>query len=285
MSVNSSSSYECSDSRIGSLISTVFTIFKTFLLLPLSVLILYLGFKRWWQRASGSPTSNSDLFTYNMAVMELIGTSGSIFYVCGIYVRLPALMTVWWFIFSITFPGQVFLHILTCVERYLAVVHPITYVGLRKGGGVRIRNISIGCVWLMSFGSIGLLVLYSPRFPEVPFFCILVFSLIVVSFSSFSVLRVLKRPGPGEGGGNRERVDQSKQRAFQTITWIMAVLLFWFVGLLTCVALHTSPSLSVSDGCIVLLSGIWFSVPSSLVTPLLFLHRAGKLPCFHYNTE
>lgn len=170
-------------------------------------------------------------------------------------------------------------------KRHLADVHPITYMGLRKWGGVRIRSISIGCVWLLTLGSAGLLALCSIDFIEALFFCILALSLIVVSLCSLSVLLVLQRPGPGpgpgEGGENRERVDPLKQRAFQTLVAIMSVLLLWFAGFLVCLSLNTSVSLSYSDGCAALMSGPWFSPPSSLAIPLLYLHRAGKLPCLH----
>ncbi|KAJ4945170.1 hypothetical protein JOQ06_013706, partial [Pogonophryne albipinna] len=80
--------------------------------------------------------------------------------------------------------GESLFHVLTCLERYLAVVRPIIYLRLRNVQGVRIRNISIG----------------------------------------LSVLCVLIRPGPGNG----ERVDQSKQSAFYTVTAITAAL--WLLG-------------------------------------------------------
>lgn len=58
------------------------------------------------------------------------------------------------------------------------------------------------------------------------FFCIIGFTLTVMSFYSISVLCAL--PGPEELSRNRERVDQSKQRAFYTIIAISAVLLIRF---------------------------------------------------------
>ncbi|KAI3376069.1 hypothetical protein L3Q82_016608 [Scortum barcoo] len=83
------------------------------------------------------------------------------------------------------------------------------------------------------------------------FFCNLAFSLIVISFCSLSVLRVLTRPGPGEEGGNKGKINAVKQWAFVTIVAIMAVLLLMFVGNLVCLALASSSVLSDSDGCVV----------------------------------
>lgn len=79
--------------------------------------------------------------------------------------------------------------------------------------------------------------------------------------------------------------DKLKQRAFVTITAIMAVLLLRFGGNLVCMALASSPVLSFSAGCVVRISGIWFCLPSSYVLPLLFLHRAEKVLCFKYKSE
>ena len=281
MSVNSSSShlYTCLDSRAGLIISVAYSVTKNILILPLSTFVLYLGHQRWRRQRSFATTSHSDIFTYNMAAVELICAFGGIAFFCGVYTGLSELVRVELYAYFMVFPGEMFFHILTCVERYLAVVHPVTYMGLRQSGGVKIRNISIVCVWLLSFGWSG--VAGGIDLPYIPIFCALVVASVVVSFCSLSVLRVLIRPGPGEVGGDRERVDQSKQRAFHTITTIMGVLWLWFAGFLVCLALKYSNLLNYNDTCRVLLSGFWFSLPSSLVLPLLFLHRAGKLPRCH----
>ncbi|KAJ4918612.1 hypothetical protein JOQ06_027846 [Pogonophryne albipinna] len=158
-------------------------------------------------RSSSSATSHSDHFTYHSIFMQLNEFLGIALFFTGGFIGLRKMFDLGIALLIVPSVGKALFHLLTCVERYLAVVHPITYLGLRQGGGVRIRNLSIGCV------------------------CI-------------SVLYVLKRPGPGEVGGNRKRVDQSKQRAFYTIMAITGVILL-----------------------------------SSLMLPLLFLHRAGKLQC------
>ncbi|KAK2863367.1 hypothetical protein Q5P01_002900 [Channa striata] len=122
-------------------------------------------------------------------------------------------------IFYFTIPGQTLFHVLTCVERYMAVVHPITYLGLKK-------------------------------------------------------------KGPGEVSGDRGRVDQSKQRAFLTIVAITVALFF---------KVCWSPDLRYDlthTMCAVGSAAIWLTVPCTLVLPLLFLQRAGKLPgCKLCNTD
>ncbi|XP_044040228.1 uncharacterized protein LOC122870237 [Siniperca chuatsi] len=291
MSVNSSNSslyllfYHCFDSRTAVFIYTTYLNIKILLGLPLSILIFYLGHRQWRRQSSTTRTSHSDVFTYHLAAIELTTVVAFIFFFCGSYTDLPVMKKVGFYVGNMGFPGEMFFHLLTCVERYLAVVHPVTYLGLRQSGGVRIRNISVVCVWLLCFGWTGVLALYDPHFPSIPFSCILVFTLFVVSPCSLSVLCVLIRPGPGKVGGGEERVDQSKQRAFHTVVAITGVLWLWFVGLLVCVALEASLLLSYSDGCVVAVSAIWLNLPSSLVLPLLFLHRAGKRLCCRYSSD
>jgi len=111
----------------------------------------------------------------------------------------------------------------------------------------------------------------------------LVFLILVVSFCSLSVLWVLIRPGPGEDGRDRQHADQSKRRAFHTITVIMGVLWLRFAGVLAAVLISNTkhiPSL-----CAVGSSVAWLTMPGSLVLPLLFLHRAGKLPGCKLSAE
>ncbi|XP_037615281.1 uncharacterized protein LOC119481999 [Sebastes umbrosus] len=284
MATNSSSTfnfllYHCFGFRVSRNLNIAFITVRTALSLPLSILVLYLGHQRWQQQRSFKTTSHSDIFTYHLASMDLIWVVGCFCSFYGTYANIMAMISVGFCATTFVFTGEMFFHVLTCVERYLAVVHPVVYLGLKNARGVRIRNISVGCVWLLCFGLTGLIVLKIPDFPINEFSIILIFCLIVVSFCSLSVLCVLIRPGPGDGGGLKEHVDQSKQRAFHTITAILGVLWLWFVGILVSIGLYNSTLLSHSVSCVVILCANWFNLPSSLVLPLLYLHRAGKLSC------
>lgn len=226
----------------------------------------------------------TDVFTYHMVGMELIGVSASITCCCGAFRDHVKMLWVGCNMFSIISCIKMFFHVLTCVERYVAVVHPITYLSLSKAGGITIRNISIGSVWLLCSGLVTLRILINQDFTMILFFCNLVFSLIVISFCSISVLRALTSLGPVKEGSTGGKVDKLKQRAFVTITAIMAVLLLRFGGNLVCMALASSSVLSYSVGCVVRISGVWFCLPSSYVLPLLFLHRAEKILCCKYKS-
>lgn len=108
-----------------------------------------------------------------------------------------------------------------------------------------------------------------------------VFSLVVFSFCSFAVLRVLRQPSVG--GEVKQRVDQSKQKTFNTIKTIMGTLVLRIVGNLVCNVINVRQQFSLKDQCMVIILSFWFGLPSSLVLPLLFLQRAGKLPSWNYT--
>ncbi|TKS93097.1 hypothetical protein D9C73_026916 [Collichthys lucidus] len=291
MSDNSSSSSivqfnyhfsNCFGSRTSNFIFTAFTVTNILLLLPLFVIILHLVHQRWRQQRSAS-ASDSDFIAYHMVVMETIYSTGSVFYCIGAYVDLRKMMIVASHVVFITYCGQILFHTLTCVEHYLAVVHPITFMRLRKASGVTIRNVTIGSIWLLGFAEMCILVLNQVNYVILLYFGQQALSLTTISFCSFAVIRVLKRPGPGEGGGDRDRVDQSKKRAFNTIMAILLPLLVRFGGNIVCAGIYCSKY--VSDRCVVIYSCFWFCLPSSLVSPLLLLHRAGKLPRCRTDTE
>ncbi|KAM7366638.1 hypothetical protein PAMP_016059 [Pampus punctatissimus] len=269
---------KCLNSLTSNAIYSTFTFASVFFLFPLYILILYMGFQQ--QRLSGPARTftHSDILTYHMVLLEISGVFGSVFYTFGSYVNSDILLHLGIYAFSIIFPGQSLFHCLTCVERYLAAIHPITYMRLRETRGVRIRNISIACVWLVCLTWIGLIKLYSPEFPMVPFFFLTSITIIVILFCCISVLHFLTHPGPGDAGGNR-------RKAFHMLVAILGVLLLRFIGFLIFYSLERFLLVNEDVLCWVNDTVIFLSFPSSLVLPLLFLHRAGKLTCCKNNTE
>lgn len=254
------------------------------LLTPLYMFVLYLGLDRWRKQRSGSTSetsSHSDIITYNMVAVEMISIMGFCFYANDLFGYSTAI-PVWSYLWVFVTPAEYLFHNLTCVDRYLAVVHPVIYLRLKQSGGVRIRNISIGCIWLICFAALGSV---NRQFRDILNIVFKLLSFIIVSFCSLSVLRVLIHPGPGDVSGNRGRVDQSKKRAFQTIMMIMATLMLRILSRVVYSSLKVQKLLSYNDDCVLEWSLAWFSVPSSLVLPLLFLHRKGKLPSCKTNSE
>ncbi|CAI5685972.1 unnamed protein product [Oreochromis niloticus] len=273
----------CLISKPSSYISCAFFITTIFLVLPVCILILQHGLQEWRKKGSTfmEVLSHSDCFTYNIVILDLFAVLSCIFNYCGIVMNNLNMFILPYFLYSFSCFGQIFFHMLTCVEHYMAAVHPITYLSLRKERGVRIRNISIGCVWLLCFAITGFIIIEDVIVPIVNI-CLLTLSLTVSSFCSLSVLCVLIHSGPREESRNRDRVDQSKKRAFYTIVTILGILalkslwdLNWSVVYIT----------GGHYACVLTSWGAWFNLLSNLLLPLLFLYRKGKFVCFKNNTE
>ncbi|XP_034531924.1 uncharacterized protein LOC117807007 isoform X2 [Notolabrus celidotus] len=269
----------CYNTPVGSSIQTSFTIMCVLLLAPFCIFVLYLVHQQTKQQGSGLKLSHADVFTLHVVVIELLSIFGTTLICCGHHADIPDMMMLGIYFYSLNLPGQMFFHILTCLERFVAVVHPIAYLSMRTAKGIRIRNIAVCCTWLLTFVWTLVLITSDQAAISSISFCITFLFFIIVSSCSLSVLCVLIRPGPGEGGGER-RVDHSKMRAFYTILAILGVLLFRFGGTtLSSSATYASAELTGEGRCELWLSVVWFYLPSRLVLPILFLQRVGKLLC------
>ncbi len=214
MSVNSSSNsslnslqYNCFIYRSSFSVYTAYLVTYYILLLPLIFLVLYTGCKRWRKQRSvttAALTSHSDIFTFNMVVVELISVLGCCVFYYGAHINEQRVISAGESAQSIVQPAQSLFHLLTCMDRYLAVVHPITYMRMRQRGGVRIRNISIVCVWLLCFGIVGLSNSFSV-YIIIDGLLLMGISCVVVSFCSllFSMFWLVQGQGRRAGTGNK----------------------------------------------------------------------------------
>lgn len=270
---SSSNEDECISTRAVAVDYTVFYLTSIFLIFPVCVLVLYQGHRQWWQQCSTTTTAakmgHSDIFIYHLVVMELVGLVGCTLCSVGIWSKkeLFALGNFFW-----DFPwyGEAFFHVLTAVERYLAVVHPVTYLSSRSERGIKIRNICIGCVWLICFTLTGL---QNAQIISVIVDYVLVFAaLLVICFCSISVLYILNRPGPGEKTQSWGRSSKPKIKAFYIVMLILAAVALRYICSIAWIAFHVNPH----QDCLVSSSIFWFSLPSTLVLLVLFLHRSGS---------
>lgn len=275
---SNSSLPNCSKSKTSSLFFLSFTCISFLLLAPFCGLVLFTGIQRQWRRASAAAKiSNCDLLTYNIVALEPIGFLAYGSYCISIYTLNFELIKVAVCAVYLVYQGRLLFHCLTCVDQYVAVMHPIIYLNLKTERGVLAKNAIIAFVWLMSMLTFLFSYLFSYDFP-LPFILFFAFGLTVITYCTLSVFHALIRPGPGDVPGNKRRVDQTKKRAYFTMLAIAGTLYVNYIGLLICVALHKALVLESDQRCMVFVTALWFSLPSSLTTPLLFLYRAGKLP-------
>ncbi|KAF6714746.1 hypothetical protein FQA47_023469 [Oryzias melastigma] len=251
------------------------------LLAPLFIYILVMGFQRWRKerlKSSSTPWSHMDVFTYNIAVLELFWVLASFLVFVAFCTHQLDLFRAANGIFCFALPGETLFHFLTCLERYLAVVHPVTYRRLRQARGVRIRNITVACVWMICF--LMSVTVWTGSFAFVNN-ALVFFISVTFCFCSASVLWVLIRPGPGEEGRSS---DPTKHRAFYTMVVVTGALSLKFLSMFFAFIMQRFAENNIFF-CLSEWSALWLSLPSSLVLPLLFLKKAGKLRFCSLKTD
>lgn len=279
MSVNSSFTSHCYDSMAAHYISQAFCLVKLLLVTPSAALVLFLGVRRWRRQQQGRlpPASPSDVFTYHVSVFELTNLFGYVLFFWGEFAGLTKMEVAAEVVLNFTFFDPLVFHMLACLDRYLAVVYPITYLWLRQSAGIRIQIIIPVCVWLLS-STLGTLGFFQAEFHSVLLSVLLAIFLVTISTFSIHILCVLKHAGP-DGIGVREdrgKVSQSRQRAAHMVMAIAGTHWMWFFGILLSIILMDSSLRSEKYGCLAILAGFWFSLPSILILPLLYLRKAGK---------
>lgn len=279
-----SSTYNTSYSNACVAVYTSFFITTTCLLLPLFALIIYMGYQQWRKKSSfgRATTSHSDIFTYNIIPLELFNIFVNGCYVYLMFIHQKMLIKVLRVLGTICLNGQNAIHLIACVEHYVAVLHPVMYLESKKPRNIRIRNISLVCFWVLLIG--GSLSAQDVHMESASLFVtamlILGLQVIFVAFCNISILCSITRPEPGDVHQGRRNVGLRKKRAFYTVTAIMGALLTRFFGIF----LQVVCLLWMNKNCFISSLFLGFGLPSCLVQPLLFLYRAGKLGCSRGST-
>ncbi|KAJ8372208.1 hypothetical protein AAFF_G00293270 [Aldrovandia affinis] len=92
----------------------------------------------------------SEIFTLNLAALELIYCLQLLLVLLNYFVLNSILSKPLSFFYGLIFFGRPLFQCCTCVERYLAVLHPLTFLRYRP---LRYR---VGCsalVWMITFGA------------------------------------------------------------------------------------------------------------------------------------
>ncbi|XP_056587649.1 C-C chemokine receptor type 8-like [Triplophysa dalaica] len=220
----------------------------------------------------------SEIFILNLSVCEILFSVNSLFN--ALAETFQSLIIFTWFLIGEIITGHPMFQCLMCVERYLAVVHPVIFLKFKP---LRYRVICCTAAWMIGFGSglFCMFLLMSPNFYLYVWFYTVQFLIFLSTqlFCLLAVLRALKQSGPGERGREREEENHIKKRAFHliliaTVSMIIRYAPYIITGFFI-VTLQDDESIqvlwSVSYVCFML---------AGFVQPVLYLHRMGKLSCF-----
>ncbi len=169
-----------------------------------------------------------------------------------------------------------FFQCLMCVERYLAVVHPVIFLKYKP---LRYKVACSTVTWIMIIAccvfSLEHVHPCDIRLYKCLYLVHFIMFLGINLFCCLAVLRALKKPGPGDIGRHRDKENHIKRRAFFLILITSVTLVITYVPssvtgfqyMLSIPASRVLESLSLTC----------FLLPG-FVQPLLFIHRVGKLP-------
>lgn len=165
-----------------------------------------------------------------------------------------------------------------CVERYLAVVHPVIFLKYKP---LRYKAACLCLAWLV----VGILeAMHYFIYSLVTYLIIFVPVVCTELFCSLSILRVLNRPCPGDPTGDPTGTRESKKegnlmkkKAFIIISLLLVKLLMNYMPIIGACAIKLSFSILTNDCTVYAMIKVncFFG---SFIQPLLYLHRAGKLP-------
>ncbi|XP_077053545.1 uncharacterized protein LOC143704262 [Siphateles boraxobius] len=217
-----------------------------------------------------------EIFNVNLTVCEIIYCLIFLIYIFQIFLNVEIVQH---FLQGIGITGRPLFQCLMCMERYLAVVHPVTFLKFKP---LRYRVICCTAVWITTLGSclVSLIILTLSNLKAFTWFFSLQF-LIYISIQLFclvTVLRALKQSGPGGKGGGREEENHMKRKAFHlilitTVTLVVMFAPFIFTGFLTILQQQKQQGVSL----------IWFLslscfILAGFVQPVLYLHRVSEVP-------
>ncbi len=216
----------------------------------------------------------AEFFSLNLAVCEIFICMESIMGIISYKVEHFWIFPC--FLEALAMIGRPLFQCLMCVERYLAVVHPVKFLKYKP---LRYRVICSVIVWMSGFVSGGFSImtcffsLYELYFS---FFLSQFFIFLSIQlFCCLAVLRALKQSGPGERGREIKEENPMKRRAFYIILINAVTMLFIYIPFVIFIYVMLSSKETPDE--LMVFGYVCFTL-SGLVQPLLFLHRVGKLP-------
>ncbi|XP_071368298.1 P2Y purinoceptor 1-like [Centroberyx affinis] len=222
---------------------------------------------------------NQEMLSINLAIMEVIYCLLSPLLVLNIIVFVnQTILRCSWYIYGLVVAGRPFFQSCICVERYLAVVHPVVFLRYKP---LRYRVTCSALVWS---AALVLAILYGLN-PCIEFAAsIFIIVLITNVFCCVSIVVVLRRAGPGEGMKERNKDRENggktmKERASQTVLIILATFAINYIPVIMGAVAYYIGISSRSFDCVVANLTFSFCLLGSFTQPLLYLHKAGKLPC------
>ncbi len=226
-----------------------------------------------WLIIRGTNGIASEFFNFNLNVCEIFFSLSSLAFLLS--ERFPVFVTIQRLSLGLAITIRPLFQCLICVERYLAVIHPVIFLKYKP---LRYKMVSSVVVWLLGVGSclFSMFIFLSNNIIAFTWFVLLQFLLFlsIQLFCCLAVLRGLKRSGPGER--KREEENDMKRKAFYLILITTVTMVLIYAPFIISAML----SILIQQDILVLLPiSFAFFILGGFVQPVLYLHRSGKCSC------
>ena len=259
----------CTEMPVGPLVWCVFCVLCACVSLPVSVWLLWILTHR--QRGGLS----NDVYMLNLTVMDLIFNISIIPQVPNLFLwRADLLSELTDVFYQFNLIGRPLLMTCICVDCYMAVLHPVSYMKSKHG---RYRLAICTLVWAFTLMS-GSVLVFRGELVDWSFRLIQgVLMFITITFCDVSILYALRKTDPS----GRNDVHPQKQKALQTVTNNLIWTIVSFV--LPMVVHGFFPMMPLSP------QAIWCNISyplsiapmlGSAIMPLLYLQNQGYLKGF-----
>lgn len=214
-------------------------------------------------------TNRMGMSEFHMVLSELLfGFVGVPLLVLSLNMKAPLTYIVVKVI-CIIFMARVQFQSTVCLERFVAVVHPVLYLRYKA---FRYRMGFCCFIWLQTFliGAVQLVFCREVNIDMNTTYFVSVFC--INSSCSFAILRVLKKPSPGERG--KDRSSLAKRRAFNLVLFFQAIAVVGYLPLIS--VFYLSRIYSMDSLC------VWEAITYSFMIwvggtyPFIYLHKAWK---------
>ncbi|XP_056587665.1 C-C chemokine receptor type 8-like [Triplophysa dalaica] len=220
----------------------------------------------------------AEFFVLTSSVCEIAICLKTLIFVLSVWLQSLSILDQFFVGFTTT--GRPLFQCLICVERYLAVVHPVTFLKYKP---LRYRLICCTAAWIFCFGSCVFCMFTLSSYQSAYLLLFIMQLTVFLSIKYFclsAVLRALKQSGPGERGREREEENPMKRRAFHLIliTTVSTIIAYGPFTIASIISIVQIPYLNIMT---VWVSALICFFLAGFVQPVLYLQRTGKIPFFY----